>query len=168
MYEAGDLTEYDYATSAYSYQSWSFIVGNDSSLVEVAKSVVASTEDNVVDKRMLTFLTNAKFTNTIAQSELVLSDGYTGSKVYPAVNTRLYGAGFETIIGALMHQLSRGFVHIQSSNASEHPAYNSAFLSNEYDIQGLVTIAKYIRKVAQTAPFSEAWVTEYEPVLDVV
>ncbi|TKA82743.1 hypothetical protein B0A55_01081 [Friedmanniomyces simplex] len=150
LYEAGNLTEYGYAASAYSYQSWSSIVSNDSSLVEAAKSVVASTENNVVDKKKLEFLTNAKFTKTIAQSELVLSDGYTGSKGYPAINTSL------------------GYVHIKSDDASEHPAYNPAFASNEYDLQGLITIAKYIRKVAQTAPFSETWTSEYEPGLDVV
>ena len=59
-------------------------------------------------------------------------------------------------------------MHIVSSNASVHPAYNPAFASNEYDLQGLVAAAKYIRKVAQTPPFSSVWTEEYEPGLDVV
>ncbi|KAK3112588.1 hypothetical protein LTR53_010982 [Teratosphaeriaceae sp. CCFEE 6253] len=168
LYQAGNLTEYDYAASAYSYQAWNSIVGNDDSLVNAAKSVVASTENNVVDKKKLSFLTNAKSRTTIAQAELVLSDGYTGGKGYPKNGTALYGSGFQTIIGALMHPLARGYVHITSANASEHPAYNPAFASNEYDLQGLITIAKYIRKVAQTAPFAQTWTTEYEPGLDVV
>lgn len=168
LYEAGKITEYDYAASAYSYQSWKSIVGDDRDLIQSAKNVVASTEDNVVDKKKLSFLTNARYRTSIAQSELVLSDGYTGNKGYPANGTALYGKGFTTIIGALMHPLARGFVHIVSSNASEHPAYNPAFASNEYDLKGLITIAKYIREVAQTAPFSEVWGKEYEPGLDVV
>ncbi|KAK3661724.1 hypothetical protein LTR56_000213 [Elasticomyces elasticus] len=168
LWVAGNLSAYDYAASAYSYQSWSSIVGNDSSLVEAAKSVVATTENNVVDKKKLEFLTNAKYSKTIAQAELVLSDGFTGTRGYPAANSTLFGAGFETIIGALMHPLARGYVHIKSDNASEHPAYNPAFASNEYDLQGLIAIAKYIRKVATTAPFSDAWLTEYEPGFDVV
>lgn len=67
-----------------------------------------------------------------------------------------------------MHPLARGYVHINSSKPSEHPVYNPAFLNNEYDVQGLVAIAKYLRKVAQTAPFSAIWTEEYEPGLEVV
>jgi len=168
LWQAGKLSAYDYCASAYSYQNWKSILGNDSELVEAAKQVVASTENNVVNQRKLSFLTNPDYSNAVAQAEFVLSDGYTGSKGYPAQGDPLYGSGFTTIIAALMHPLARGYVHIKSNNASGHPAYNPAFANNEYDLQGLVAIAKYIRKVAQTAPFSEVWTEEYEPGLKMV
>ena len=169
LWKAGEISEYDYCASAYSYQNWSSILGDESGLVELAKQVANAT-NNVVDKKKLTFLTDPTFSKTIAQAEFVLSDGYTGNKGYPAVGTPLHnaGAGFTTIIAGLMHPLSRGYVHIKSNNASEHPAYNPAFASNEYDLQGLITMAKYIRKAAQTAPFSSVWTEEYEPGLDAV
>ena len=171
LHKANQISEYDYCASAYSYQPWSSVPGvNASGLVAAAKRVIARSEDNVVDEKKLTFLTNATFAEIIAQVELVLSDGYTGTKGYPAAGSplALAGAGFTTIIAALMHPLARGYVHIVASNASAHPAYNPAFASNEYDLQGIVAAAKYIRKVAQTAPFAEIWTEEYEPGLDAV
>jgi choline dehydrogenase-like flavoprotein len=169
LWQAGKYSAYDYAASAYSYQNWTSIFGSeDNELVEAAKRVVASSENNVVDKKKLEFLTNSSISGGIAQAEFILSDGYTGTKGYPVKGSPLYGKGFTTIIAGLMHGLARGYVHINTSDATAKPVYNPAFASNEYDLKALVTMAKYIRKVAQTTPFSDVWVSEYEPGLDVV
>ena len=169
LWVAGKFSAYDYVASAYSYQNWSSILGQDSdSLVNAAKQVVTTSEKNVVDKKKLDFLTDPTLSSKIAQVELILSDGYTEGKGYPAEDDPLYGRGFTTIIAGLTHPLARGYVHINSSDASAHPVYNPAFASNEYDLQALVAMAKYIRTVAQTAPFSKVWQDEYEPGLDEV
>ncbi len=169
LWEAGSYSAYDYAASAYSYQNWTSIYGSeDNELIDAAKRVVASKENNVVDKVKLGFLTNSTVSPGIAQVELVFSDGYTGGKGYPKPGTPLYGKGFSTILAALMHPLARGNVHINTSDATQHPIYDPTFASNEYDLKGLVTMAKYIRKVFQTPPFADSFVSEYEPGTDVV
>ena len=168
LWEEGKYSQYDYAASAYSYQNWTSILGEEGlSLVEAAKQVVAGI-NSVVDEKKLEFLTNATLSPGIAQAEFILSDGYLGSKGYPAEGSPLYGKSFTTIIGGVMHPLARGSVHINSSDASVHPVYDPAFASNEYDFQALVALAKYIRTIAQTASFSDVWQSEYEPGLDVV
>lgn len=47
------------------------------------------------------------------------------------------------------------------------PVINPNYMSNEYDIQGLIAIAKNNRRIAQTYPLSQAWDSEYEPGLNV-
>ena len=168
LWEDDKYSAYDYAASAYSYQNWSSFPDDPKSALTDAATRVAAATNNVVNDKKLTFLTNRTLTPGIAQSEIVLSDGYTGNKGYPKPGDALYGKGFTTLIAALMHPLARGYVHINSSDASAYPVYNPAYADNEYDLQGLITMAKYIRTVAQTAPFSYVWKEEYEPGLDVV
>ena len=168
LWEAGKFSAYDYAASAYSYQNWSSILGGDSTSLVKAAQRVGAAMNNVVDDAKVRFLTNATLSQTIAQAEFILSDGYTGNKGYPLEGDPLYGKGFTTIIAGLMHPLARGSVHINSSHPSAHPDYDPAFASNEYDLQALITLAKYIRTIAQTPPFSYFWQSEYEPSLDVV
>ncbi|KAK4560783.1 hypothetical protein LTR86_005362 [Recurvomyces mirabilis] len=169
LWRAGQLSAYDYAASAYSYQGWPSILGDagNAKIVDAAKAFVAL-NPSVVDAKKLEFLTNTTYQNTIAQAEFVLSDGYTGGKGYPAKNTSLYGKGFTTVIAGLMHPLARGSVHINASNPTGKPIYDSAFASNPYDLQGLIAMAKYMRQIFTTAPFSQAFVSEYEPGLDVI
>ncbi|KAK5163580.1 uncharacterized protein LTR77_010529 [Saxophila tyrrhenica] len=169
LWRANEYSAYDFAAGAFSYQNWSSILGPDEDqLVNAAKRVVAKFENNIVDRTKLNFLTDPALSSSIVQAEFILSDGYTGSKGYPLANSTLYGKGFFTIIAGLMHELARGSVHINSSEPGVNPAYDPAFASNAYDLQGLVAMAKYIRKVANTAPLANTWVSEYEPGVEEV
>ena len=168
LWQAGKFSQYDYAASGYSYQNWSSILGEESSnLVNTARRVAAEM-NSVVDDKKLEFLTNATLTPGIAQVEIIFSDGYFGSKGYPAEDSPLYGRSFTTLIGGIMHPLARGSVHINSSDASVQPVYDPAFASNDYDFQAVVAMMKWIRTIANTAPFSDVWESEYEPGLEVV
>ncbi|KAL1605373.1 hypothetical protein SLS60_004921 [Paraconiothyrium brasiliense] len=167
LWKQGELSAYDYAASAYSYQNWSSVLGDkEADLVEAAKRVAAET-NNVVNNKKLIWLTDPLFSGAIAEAEFLLSDGYSGNKGYPKKEDPRYGKGFTTIFAALMHAFARGYVHINPTDASAKPEYNPAFVSNEYDMKALVELSKYIRKIATTAPFSEIWVDEYEPNLEV-
>lgn len=168
LWSAGKLSAYDYCASAYSYQGWPSIVGNASEQLIATAETVVGAMPNVVDEAKLKLLTNATYRSTVAQVEMVLSDGYTGNKGYPKNTSDLYGKGFSTIIAGLMHPLARGSVHINSSDPAAHPVYDPKFASNDYDLQGLVTMLKYIRKIFNTAPFSDVYVSEYDPGYDVV
>ena len=68
-----------------------------------------------------------------------------------------------------MHPLSRGSVHIQSSNINNtNPSLNPNYLSNEYGMQAAIAVIKHVRKIANTASMSDLWVAEYEPGLAAV
>lgn len=66
-----------------------------------------------------------------------------------------------------MRPLTRGTVHIRSSNISQSPEIDLNYLSNAYDIQTLVDGAKFSRKIAQTEPLASLLVGEYAPGLSV-
>lgn len=67
-----------------------------------------------------------------------------------------------------MRPLTRGSVHIQSSNISQSPAIDPRYLSNAYDLQTLIEGAKFGRKIAQTEPLASILVGEYAPGLSAV
>lgn len=59
-------------------------------------------------------------------------------------------------------------MHIQSSNISQSPSIDPRYLSNAYDLQGLIEAAKFGRKIAQTEPLASLLVSEYLPGLAAV
>lgn len=168
LYDANQLSAYDYAASAYSYRNWNSILGQDkeAELVEIAKCVAAE-YNSVVDNKKLQWLTDLNLSATVPEAEFLLSDGYSGLKGYAKPGDPLNGKGFTTIFAALMHPLTRGYVHINSSDPTAEPVYNLAFASNEYNLKALVELSKYIRRIATTAPFSSIRVDKYEPGLEV-
>jgi choline dehydrogenase-like flavoprotein len=68
----------------------------------------------------------------------------------------------------IQHPFSRGSVHITSKDPSAKPALDPNYLSHEYDVQAAVNAIKFARKIATSPPLSSAWISEYEPGLDVV
>jgi choline dehydrogenase-like flavoprotein len=64
--------------------------------------------------------------------------------------------------------LTRGSVHIRSSDISQSPDIDPRYASNSYDLQTLVEAGKFARKIAQTEPLSSLLVGEYAPGLSAV
>ena len=165
LWRADRVSEYDYTGSGYSYVNWDQAVGRklSSALTKIATDVVDKM-GSVVDKKKVSYMSSL----AAPQVEIIFSDGYTGVKGYPAVGTPLYGKDFFTLIGVVMHPLSRGTAHISSSDIDVAPTIDPKYLSNDYDVKAAVSVAKYCRKIATTAPLSSAWVDEYEPGFDAV
>lgn len=69
---------------------------------------------------------------------------------------------------SVVRPLTRGTVHIRSSNISESPELDPRYLSNSYDLQTLVEGGKFARKIAQTEPLASLLVSEYTPGLSAV
>ena len=166
LWNAGQVSEYDYTGSGYTFQTWKQALGNDSQLVALAVEAVGNST-SVVDQKKLSYLAT-NLSSVVPQLETIFSDGYTGTKGYPLNTSALYGQNFFTLISAIQHTLSRGSVHINSSSIDAHPLINPNYLEHEYDIQALVSALKNNRRIAQTYPLSQAWTSEYEPGLDVV
>ncbi|KAF2466931.1 alcohol oxidase [Lindgomyces ingoldianus] len=161
LYNAGEVSLYDYTASGYTYMNWSSISSNTSTyLTNIAKS--ATPNPSPVDKLKLSWL-EAPYTQTVPQLEIIFSDGLTSVAGYPAANSSLYGSLFFTLISAVQHPLSRGNVHITSANISTPPTINPNYLSHPYDLAALKVATKFARQIADTSPMKEVWDTEYEP-----
>jgi choline dehydrogenase-like flavoprotein len=158
LYNAGQVSLYDYTASGYSYFPWSIVsnttAANLRALVEGDKSLTSS-----VDKVKKSYLSSA----TVPQLEVIFSDGYTGLKGYPAATSPLFGIGTFALIGVVQHPLSKGNVHVPSRNISDKPIINPNYLSHPYDLQAATNLAKYLRTIASSKPMSDVWSEEYEP-----
>lgn len=159
----GKVSLWDYTGSAYSFLNWKQAVGDDSNFRELARAAVGSST-SPASKKHLEWLSDPD----IPQLEVIMSDGYTGLKGYPAIGSTLYEKGFFTLIAAIMHPLSQGSVHINASNPLGKPIIDPKYLSNEYDVQAVITAIKKNREIALTPPLRDIWVSEYEPGLDKV
>ncbi|SCV51805.1 related to alcohol oxidase [Fusarium fujikuroi] len=162
LWNAGKRSLYDYTGSAYTFSTWKQALGNDANLVSLAKDA-AGKDASKVDKKKLDFLKDS----SVPQVEVIFSDGYTGVKGYPAATSPLFGKGFVTLIGVVMHPLSRGSVHINPSDPAGKPTINPNYLSNSHDVEAVLQTVKYNRKIANTEPMRSIWEDEYEPGLDV-
>ena len=163
LYQADQVSEYDYTGSGYQFISWQQALGNaSSSLISLAQQ--AANASSPIDKYKLQYLasTNA----TVPELETIFSDGYTGTKGYPANDSSEYGINTFSLISAVLHPFSRGSVHISSSSIDSPPIINPNYMSNEYEIQALIAAAKKNRQIAQTMPLASAWTEEYEPGLN--
>ncbi|KAK1956074.1 GMC oxidoreductase [Colletotrichum sublineola] len=163
LWNAGEVSLYDYTGSGYTFSTWAQAIGNDSHLVALAKQA-AGEDPSVVDRKKLEFLSNP----SIPQLEVIFSDGYTGVKGYPAATSPLFGKGFFSLIAVVMHPMSRGSIHINPSDTAGKPIIDPNYLSHEHDLQAVIQAIKYCRKIAQTEPMKQIWVNEYEPGLDAV
>ncbi|KAK5655093.1 hypothetical protein OQA88_5992 [Cercophora sp. LCS_1] len=152
---------YDDRRGAFIFANWDQVTGNKTTakaLTALAHTAVGSSPD-IGHKKKLEQLANP----TIPQLELILGDGYTGRNGYPPPTSPRYGQNFVTFVIILMHPLSRGSVHINSTNPLGKPTINPQFLDNEYDIQAFIESAKFARRVAAAEPLRSLLVEEYEP-----
>lgn len=164
LWRQNEVSLYDYTGSGYSYFNWEQVVDSSESsiLLDLAKASVAESP-SVVDQKKLEYLADL----SIPQVEVIFSDGYTGLKGYPAKTSPLFGQDYFTLIGVVMHPLSRGSVHVTSNDITKAPKIDPNYLSSAYDLRAATNIAKYCRKIATSPPLSSSWDTEYEPGSDV-
>lgn len=159
LWKAGQVSRYDVTPNAVAFFNWPQLTGgNDSLLVALAQEAVGNSS-NVIDQTKLSFLSN----HSVPQMEVVVVDEFLGA--YLPSSDPLYGTSFVTLVPVFMRLLSRGSVHIVSSDIAQPPTIDPQYLSSQYDVQALVEAAKYLRKVATTAPLSEFLVGEYAPGL---
>ncbi|TEA18710.1 Dehydrogenase citC [Colletotrichum sidae] len=163
LWNAGEVSLYDYTGSGYTFTTWAQALGNDSRMVSLARTA-AGEDPSIVDRKKLEFMSDP----TVPQLEVIFSDGYTGVKGYPASTSPLFGKGFFTLIAAIMHPMSRGTIHINPDDAAGKPVINPNYLAHEHDLEAAVQAIKYCRKIATTEPMASIWESEYEPGLEAV
>ncbi|PBK86387.1 alcohol oxidase [Armillaria gallica] len=62
------------------------------------------------------------------------------------------GKSYITVLGAGLHHISRGSVHIKSKDPLSLPTIDPSILDNEFDVKLVLEGAKLLRRVADTAP----------------
>ncbi|KAH7311410.1 hypothetical protein B0I35DRAFT_452675 [Stachybotrys elegans] len=160
---AGEVSLWDYSASGFGFTNWNQVLNNDSHIKALAREVVGTSPDVGLRKK-LQFLDDP----SVPQVELIYVDGYGGVKGYPAIGTELFGKGFVTLNAGLMHPLTRGTVHINSSNPLGKPIIDPRHLGNKHDLEAMVELAKLGRRIATSEPLRSLWVSEYEPGMDIV
>ncbi|KAF2108522.1 hypothetical protein BDV96DRAFT_605582 [Lophiotrema nucula] len=161
LYNAGQVSLYDYTASGYAYMGWK-TVSNDTATKLRAIVEGDETLTSVTDRVKKSYL-SPPLSDSVPQAEVIFSDGYTGLKGYPAANSSLFGIGTFSLIGVVQHPLSKGNVHINSTSINAKPTINPNYLSHPYDLQAAIAVAKYLRKIATAEPMAQVWTTEYEP-----
>jgi choline dehydrogenase-like flavoprotein len=161
LWRQGLPSLYQYSGSCYGFLTWKEALGNDSKLLQLARSSVA--KSNVVDRKKLTLLSKAN--SDAPQLEVIFSDGYIGTRGYPAIGTPGHGKQYASLLAGVMHPFARGSAHINSSDPNVKPIIDPKFLGSAYDLEAVKEAAKYLRKIGNTAPFKDLWVTEYDPGL---
>ena len=173
LFNAGQCSRYDYSSAAYIFATWDQIADNTTikNLSSLAQQAVSNplTDQPIERIRSRTLLDRLQNSTTdVPDVETIFSDTYNGVKGYPPANSSLYRQDFFAVISAVQHPFSLGSVHINTTSPLSAPVIDLRYLTQEYDIQSLITAAKYGRKLASTDPLSQAWITEYEPGFDII
>lgn len=154
----GKVSWYDYTTTAYSFLNWG-IVDNatQANLVRLATETGKKTSTNVVDAKKAAYLRDP----AIPQLEIIMESNFVGAKPYPGTGR------FITLITSVMHPMSRGSVHINTTRPTGPPVIDPRYLSHKYDELALIEGAKFARRIAATKPLADIWTAEFEPGVDV-
>jgi choline dehydrogenase-like flavoprotein len=116
---------------------------------------------NPVDLAKLTLLTDDEL--GAPDLEIIFSDGYIGTRGYPANGTTGHGKQYVTILAGMMHPFARGTVHINGSDPATKPLIDPRYISTPYDLEAAIQAAKFTRKIANTKPYTDVWVKEFDP-----
>ncbi|KAK3379704.1 hypothetical protein B0T24DRAFT_612682 [Lasiosphaeria ovina] len=169
LFRAGQLSMFDYSLSSFAFTNWEQTVGETAAAAltalatqPAAPSLASDPSAATVTAAKLAFLANA----AVPQVELIYANANVGIKRYPLPDNPLYGQQFVTIMGGLMQPLSRGRVHVTSTNIDSPPAIDPNHLGSAYDVAATVAIMHFVRHVANTPPLRDLWAAEYEPALD--
>lgn len=159
LWKRGQTSLYQYAGSSYGFMKWKQAVGDDSKLRKLAEQ--SADESNPIDRKKLALLTDDN--SGAPDLEVVFGDGYIGTRGYPANGTAGYGKQYASLLAGVMHPFARGYVHINGSDPATKPTINPRYISTPYDVEATKQAAIYTRKMANTAPFKDVWVKEFDP-----
>ncbi|KAH9876616.1 hypothetical protein J1614_003748 [Plenodomus biglobosus] len=171
LYTANLPSLYDYTASGYAYLTWPQVSNTTASQLRAlaftpSPNTPAHQRPSRIDLLKASYHLPPRNNNRgpkIPNLEIIFSDGYTGRKGYPAPSTPLFGISTFALIGVLQHPLSKGSIHISSSNIAQPPVINPNYLAHPHDLQAATHLARFLRTIAHTQPLRGVWSTEYEP-----
>lgn len=159
LWKQNKTSLYQYAGSCYGFLKWKQVLGSDEKLLQFA--TLSANTSNPIDRKKLALLTDPD--SGAPDIEVVFGGGYIGTTGYPKNGTAGHGKQYATLLAGVQHPLARGSVHINGSDPADKPLINPRYLGTSYDLEALISAAKYTRKMANTAPFKDLWVSEFDP-----
>lgn len=99
-----------------------------------------------------------KFPETISAMELIGIDGYFATSGAPVA-----GKNYFTLLAAQQHLLSRGTIHINSSDPTAYPIINANYYDAPFDLTVASAGTKYLRKVAAAPQYASYIASEVVP-----
>jgi choline dehydrogenase-like flavoprotein len=159
LWKRGMTSLYQYAGSAYGLMKWKQAIGDDSKLRKLAEQ--SADKSNPVDRKKLSLLLDDN--SGAPDIEVIFSDGYISIRGYPANGTAGYGKQYATLLAGVMHPFARGTVHINGSDPATKPLIDPRYMSTPYDLEATKQALMYTRKMANTAPYPDVWVKEFDP-----
>ncbi|KAG7448430.1 alcohol oxidase [Guyanagaster necrorhizus] len=73
------------------------------------------------------------------------------------------GKRYYSIVPISNYTFSRGTVHVKSDDPTVDPIFDPHYLEHDIDLQGLIDMVKYIRKICDTAPYKDVLAAEVVP-----
>ncbi|KAK6212323.1 hypothetical protein LQW54_005456 [Pestalotiopsis sp. IQ-011] len=162
LWQNREFSHYDETLDTLTFMNYKQAFGNESGLLGLARDELSGSA-NIIDQKKLELLAN----DDVTKVEIVFLDEYLGTRTYPEPSSPDYGSNYVTMATALMHTLSRGSVHVTSSDIAVQPAIDTDHITHEHDIQALIGLGKLARKIAATEPLASMIESEYEPGPDV-
>jgi choline dehydrogenase-like flavoprotein len=159
LWKRNQTSLYQYAGSSYSFVKWKQVLDDSTKLRELAER--SANMSNPVDLAKLTLLTDDA--SGAPDLEIIFSDGYIGTRGYPANGTTGHGKQYVTLLAGVMHPFARGTVHINGSDPATKPLIDPRYISTPYDLEAAIQAVKLTRKIANTEPYTNVWVKEFDP-----
>ena len=159
LWKRGQTSLYQYAGSAYGFMKWKQAIVDDSMLRKLAEQ--SANKSNPIDRKKLALLMDDN--SGAPDLEVVFGDGYIGTRGYPANGTAGYGKQYATLLAGVMHPFARGSVHINGSDPATKPTIDPRYISTPYDLEATKQAVMFTRKMANTAPYPDVWVKEFDP-----
>jgi len=158
LYANGSISILDEVDPSISYIPLPTLVGKvkaQSIVAEAAKYVNASKAAyKKTLQQQITFLQD----ESVSQMELIGVDGYFIHFETPTPNKT-----YTTFIALQQHLLSRGSIHINSSNPSHYPVIDANYFSAPFDAEVATAGLAYLRKIAATPQYAAILGAEVAP-----
>lgn len=160
LYKANKTSILDETVPAIAYVSLPKLVGNETAdqlIAEAAAYVEQSTAPYKATLQMqIDYLQNHP--DTVSQMELIGIDGYFATSGAPVPNKT-----YITYLAAQQHLLSRGTVHINSSDATVYPVISPNYYSVPFDVKVATAGTAYMRKIAGAEQYASYIAKEAVP-----
>ncbi|KAI0069141.1 GMC oxidoreductase [Artomyces pyxidatus] len=77
------------------------------------------------------------------------------------------GKKYITIVSIMNHPWSRGTIHAASADPQSPPTVDPHYFEDEFDLQNMVELVKFMRKLGKTAPLGDIIAREHNPGAEV-
>lgn len=160
LYANNSISILDEVDPGLSYVTLSTLVGDSVAQEIIAEAVEYVSKSKAPYKK--TLLQQIAFlqddSKSVAQMELIGVDGFFINFQKPSPNKT-----YTTFIALQQHLLSRGSIHINSSNPSHYPVIDANYFSAPFDAKVTVAGTAYLRTIAASPKFAAILGAEVAP-----